>query len=313
MDIKEMAVTTASKVGFVLKENAPQIVTGIGIVAGITSTVLAIKGTPKAMKVADRLADELATVQECKDTRNENFEVIHADGTRDTYTDKDAIQDKIHFYTVAGVDVMKAYWPAVLAMGVSVFCTIKGQKISMERNAALAAAYTAIDQSFKEYRRRVQAAVGEDKESDIYMGVHSEKIKNEETGKKETIKVVDKNAPVATYARWFDSSNSNYSDEDHDYNMDFIQGVENYYNQKLRTEGHVFLNQVYHALGFEDTAAGAVVGWLYKPTEEDEDGDGYITLRPSINVTSDLDTIDDAAIYIDPNVDGIIINGLPKD
>ena len=58
MDIKEMAVTTASKVGFVLKENAPQIVTGIGIVAGITSTVLAIKGTRKAMKVADRLADE---------------------------------------------------------------------------------------------------------------------------------------------------------------------------------------------------------------------------------------------------------------
>ena len=313
MSIKETVVATASKVGFVLKENAPQILTGVGIAASIASTVLAVKETPKAIHVKDRLDENLESIQECIKLRDKDFNIEYPDGAKTSYTDRDATNDKMHFYMLAGVGFAKTYWPAVVAMGIGVFCSIKGQQISVERNAALAAAYTAIDQSFKEYRSRVKKSMGEEKENDIYMGARSEKIKNEETGKKEATKVVDKDAPVAVYARWFDSSNANYSDDDHEYNMSFIQGVENYYNQKLRTEGHVFLNQVYHALGFADTSTGAVVGWLYKPTEDDPEGDGYITLRPSINVTSDLDTVDTAAIYIDPNVDGVIINGLPKD
>lgn len=312
MDIKTTIISHISKAQFVLKKHSPEIITGIGIFAGVAATAAAIYGTPKAMKVTDRLKENLDSVEEIKNKRDENGMFHYSDGKTDTYTDREVMNDKIHFYSVAGVDYLKAYWPAIALTGVSIFCSVKGQQISLKRNAAIAAAYVAVDNAFKEYRERVKNAVGESKEDDIYKGARSEKVKNEETGKKENIKVVDENAPVASYGRWFDSSNANFSDEDHDYNMTFIEGVQNYFNMKLRNEGHVFLNDVYRQLGFPDTAAGSVVGWLYKPTE-DVDGDGYIDFRATINTKADLDSLDDGSIYIDPNVDGIIISALPKE
>lgn len=312
MSIKETIVAQSSKIGFVLKKHAPEIITGVGIVASVASTVLAVKETPKAMKITEDLKENLASVEEIKSKRDKDQNFVYSDGTKTSYTDKEVLSDKIHFYTIAAVGYAKTYWPAVVLGGVSIFCSIKGQQISLKRNAAIAAAYTAVDQAFKEYRERVKKAVGEEKEEDIYKGARSEKLKNEKTGKKETVKVVDSDAPVAPYGRWFDSSNPNFSTSDHEYNTSFVDGVQNYWNTKLRSEGHVFLNDVYRTLGFEDTKVGAVVGWLYKPTV-DVDGDGYIDLRASINTTADLDSLNDGSIFIDPNVDGVIISALPEE
>jgi hypothetical protein len=44
--------------------------------------------------------------------------------------------------------------------------------------------------------------------------------------------------------------------------MYFLKGQEMYANDVLNQRGHIFLNEIYRALGFDDTQAGAVLGWV---------------------------------------------------
>lgn len=55
-----------------------------------------------------------------------------------------------------------------------------------------------------------------------------------------------------------------------EYNQIFLRGHALKFNEILRDRGHVFLNDIYDALGVKRTSLGAVVGWLYdfeRPTE----------------------------------------------
>ena len=54
----------------------------------------------------------------------------------------------------------------------------------------------------------------------------------------------------------------------------FLRAQQNYWNQMLVARGHVFLNEVYDALGIERTQAGSIVGWVIS-----ENGDNFIDFR----------------------------------
>ena len=81
-------------------------------------------------------------------------------------------------------------------------------------------------------------------------------------------------------------------------------------NNELRIKGHIFLNDVYRALGLPETKAGQYVGWVTSSTV----GDGVIKFT---NVSTgenieDIDDLDDPTVLLDFNVDGDIINILPE-
>ena len=95
MSIKETIVAQSSKIGFVLKKHAPEIITGVGITASIASTILAVKETPKAMKITESLKENLASVEEIKSKRDKDQNFVYADGTKTSYTDKEVLSDKL--------------------------------------------------------------------------------------------------------------------------------------------------------------------------------------------------------------------------
>lgn len=61
----------------------------------------------------------------------------------------------------------------------------------------------------------------------------------------------------------FDEKNKYYSYEPAA-NLHQLSSKQGYMMMKLRTQGHVFLNEVYDALGFPRTREGQFVGWIYR-------------------------------------------------
>jgi hypothetical protein len=84
----------------------------------------------------------------------------------------------------------------------------------------------------------------------------------------------------------------------------FVKAQQNYFNDILKVRRHVFLNEVYEALGFDHTSYGSVVGWVLS-----KDGDNYIDFgifdgekersRAFVNGN-------ERSILLDFNVDGVI-------
>ena len=110
------------------------------------------------------------------------------------------------------------------------------------------------------------------------------------------------------YAKIFDEYNPNW-EKSPEHNLFFLKSVQNFMNDKLRANGHVFLNEVYKELGFEDTKAGQVVGWIYDP--ENPNGDNYIDFGiydPKDEKARDFVNGYERVILLDFNVDGPILD-----
>ena len=233
----------AGRAGLVLSKHAPTILTAAGTVGFIGTTVLASKAT---LKVEETLAEETALLVKVHEA--------HEDGK---LTDKDATRDKVILYTRMTTKLAKLYAPALILGVASIASLITGHGIMLKRNASLAAAYAAVDQAFKTYKKKVESKFGKDAVLDaLISNTEDELTRNEPT--LEAIAAVDS---VSPYGVIFDEDNINWS-ADEDLSMLHLRCQEQYANDILQTRGHIFLNEVYKMLGFPHTPAGAVTGWV---------------------------------------------------
>jgi hypothetical protein len=240
--------------GLLAKTHSPTVLFGLGIAGGVTSTVLACRATLK-------LEEVLARAQHDLDIANS---MQHED-----YSDSDRKKDVAIIYTRSVVDLGRLYGPAVVVGAASISALWGSHNILTKRNAALMSAYAAVDKAFKEYRARVVEKYGEDVDRTLRYETETITVKNEETGKKETIVRAAPGA-ASMYARFFDEYSSSWS-KDPEVNFLFVRCQQNYANDLLKARGHIFLNEVYDMLGLERSQAGSVVGWIMGP-----DGDNMV-------------------------------------
>lgn len=251
-----------NKVKFNVIKHSPEILMGIGIAGVITSTVLACRST---LKVKDILED--------KETNMNNVKEVLAEG-REDYTEEDARKDKTIIMTTTAIRIMKLYAPSVIIGAGSIACLLESHNVMRNRNAGLAAALAATTESFKQYRERVTAKYGDEVDKEMRYGIKKEKKEKDGKKTKEDIVVGCDEKELSGYARYFNESNINWTD-DPQYNMMFLRQNQNWANDKLISQGYLYLNDVYDALGFPKTKAGQVVGWVYDP-KNNERGDNYI-------------------------------------
>ena len=144
---------TNTKVSIV--KHSPEILTGVGIAGMITTTVLAVKATPKALDL----------IQEEK-----------------------AIQDVNKLKAVEVVKVAwKPYTPAIISGMVSIACLIGASSENAKRNAAWAAAYKIAETSLAEYRDKVVETIGEKKELSIREKIDKDRIEKNPVTSNEVI------------------------------------------------------------------------------------------------------------------------------
>ena len=276
-EIMKSVGLTFNKIGFQIQKKSPEILVVAGIAGVVVSAVMACKATIKATEVAE----------ETKDTIDEIHEAEEAGVTKagKEYSAEDTKKDLTTAYIQSGIKYAKLYAPAVILGAASITCIVASHHVLKKRNIALAAAYTTLDKSFKDYRNRVMERFGEQVEKEIRYNIKAKEIKKtvvDEDGKKEKVKEVVAVPAVdgwdpsqySPYARKFDETHPQWT-KNPEMNRYYLKCRQAQANDMLKSHGHLFLNEVYDMMGFPRTKAGAVVGWLYDP-KRPELGDSYV-------------------------------------
>ena len=258
---------TINRVGFKFKKHSPEVLIVTGTIGVVASAVMACKATTKAGKIKEEMNEEMDKIHEV------------AEAHREDYTEEDLKKDTTIVYTQTAVKYVKLYAPSVALGVVSLTCILASNGILRKRNIALAAAYTAVDKGFKEYRGRVVERFGTELDKELRYNIKAKEFeepvvdeKGKEKIKKETVSVADPNL-YSDYARFFDDGCLGWS-KDAEYNLTFLKQQQNYANDLLKKKGHLFLNEVYDMLGIPRTRAGQVVGWIYD--EKHPIGDNFV-------------------------------------
>ena len=251
-----------NKVKFNVVKHSPEILMGIGIAGVVTSTVLACRSTLKVQEILDYKEKNMNNIKEVLDEGRED------------YTEEDARKDKTIIMTTTALRIMKLYAPSVIIGAGSIACLLQSHNVMRNRNAGLAAALAATTESFKQYRERVTEKYGDEVDKEMRYGIKKEKKEKDGKKTKEEIVVGCDEHELSGYARYFNENNMYWS-EDPQYNMMFLRQNQNWANDKLISQGYLYLNDVYDALGFPKTKAGQVVGWVYDPNNN-EHGDNYV-------------------------------------
>lgn len=246
------------KVGFQLKKHSPEILVVTGVVGTVVSAVMACKATTKINTVLDETKANVEAIHEAAEKKEIN-------GVE--YTDKDKKKDLTITYAKTGLNLVKLYGPSVIVGAASIGAILTSHNIVRKRNIALAAAYTAVDSGFKEYRGRVVERLGEEMDKELKYNIKAKEVEEkvvDENGKEQTVKkTVDVvyNTEPSDYARFYDDGCNGWT-KNPEYNLMFLKQQQNYANDLLQSRGHLFLNEVYDMLGIPRTTAGQEVGWV---------------------------------------------------
>lgn len=130
--------------------NSPTILTAVSVAGLVTTTVLAVKATPKALRLLDLEPPNLTKKEVIKTT-------------------------------------WKCYIPTVAMGGLTIGCIICANSINLRRNAALASVYSLAETSLKEYQAKVVETFGENKAQKVKDDVAKDLIKNNPVKDQEVI------------------------------------------------------------------------------------------------------------------------------
>lgn len=277
----------------VVVKHAPTILTATGTVGLVGTAVLASRAT---LTYKELIADEVMVITDGPNLMKRN----------EHYTEDEFRKDRIVCYSRIVTKTVKHYAPTI-ALGVaSIAAFWWSHSIQSKRIAGLAAAYAALDTSYRKYKKSVASVIGEESMKKVEEKILDDVVFTDEPF--EYDKMAESVIPeYSPYARIIDENASVWDPSDDITELN-IHAQLNYMNDILRTRGYLFLSDVYDALGIPRTPASQVVGWLWKKG----DGDHYVSFGDieghRIKFWDDSRRREVANYLLDFNVDGEIVN-----
>lgn len=194
-----------------LKRNSATILTCLGGVGVVATAVLAVRETPKALRL----------IEQAKEEKGEEL-------------------TKMEVVKVAG----PVYIPAVLVGASTLACVFGANILNKRKQAALMSAYALLDNSYKEYKKKVIEMYGEDADANVRAEIAKDKYDSEE------FEDSDKQLFYDEYSeRYFEST------------MENVLRAEYEANHVLAKYGGVFLNEFYEFLDIPRVSYGDYIGW----------------------------------------------------
>lgn len=197
-----------------MKRNASTILTGIGAAGVVATTVMAVKATPKALKLLDAAKEE-------KGEELTKLEVVKTAGP--------------------------AYIPAILVGTSTIACIFGANILNKRHQAALMSAYALVDNSYKEYKKKVEELYGEEVDGQV----RSEMAKDNYDEKE----VIDDESDGKQL--FYDEFSERYFRS----TMEAVLNAEYELNKEVTIGGAAFLNEFYEFLGIPRVDYGDYLGW----------------------------------------------------
>lgn len=215
------------------KQNSPAILSGVAIGGVIGTAILAAKATPKAQRA----------ILELQESKYDEAGPLLKD------------QDEIRMINPKPMEIVKATWKHYIPAGLSgiatIACIAGANKIGTQRNAALIAAYTLVDSSFREYKDKVLEEIGVGKEEKIREAVAQKQIEQAGSPSREVI------LATGSDQLCFEAWTGRYFRGD----IEKIRRAENEINHRIGQDMYASLNEFYDEIGLEHTDAGDEIGW----------------------------------------------------
>lgn len=225
----------------VVQKKSPEILTGLGIAGMITTVVLAVKATPKALDLID-----------------EEIEKQNSKLSQEAYDSGQSTAKQIN--KLKPVETVKVAWkpyiPALLLGSASVGCLIGANTVSARRHAALYSAYELSKTAYNELNEKVTEVVGEKKVTEI-----KQKLAEDKVNKVSPEGTIEKKSNVVIAGdgdTWFIDAMSNQPFLSSKNKLD---AAANELNRKMRSDMYVSLSQFYDEIGVEHTGTSDYIGW----------------------------------------------------
>jgi Family of unknown function (DUF6353) len=243
-----------------ISANSPIILTGFAVTGLITTTILAVRATPKAMGIV--------VEEECERIRQHQI------------SGGSGILSPLGKFEVVKL-TWKLYIPAAGVGVTTILCILGVHSVHSRRSAALASVYTITDTAFREYKSKVVETIGKNKELAIRDEVSADRIKANPSGANEVI-FTGKGDNLC-----YDSLTGRYFKSD----IEKIRRSVNVLNKRLMNEMFITLNELYYELGLASTILGESLGWnidkglldISFSTTLDEDGTPCLVLNYDVS------------------------------
>lgn len=285
MNSAEPAYTMKEKVQDCWKFYLPAAALGAGTIACILGSNALNK-----KQIASLTAGYMALGKAYQEYRREVAEHVGAEHEKEIYKDarsvlkeptSDMVEDKLTkdittTYIKTGMKLAKVYAPAIGLGAASLGCMFGSHHIMTKRNATLTAAYIALEQSFNGYKNRVADRFGERVQHELEQNVKAVEVETKKVDENGVEEVIKEYKDIAEQADdpctlIFDETVDTW-ERDADLNRNYLLLMESAANKKLRSQGHLFLNEVLTMIGTHGgqslrTPTGQVVGWVYNPND----------------------------------------------
>ncbi len=243
-----------------LRRSSPTILTVLGIAGVVGTTVMAIKATPKAMKLIKAKKDELNT---------------------DKLTPTELVQT-----------TWKCYIPSALIGAGTIVCIIGIGVMDKRNQAALTSAYAMLNESYKQYRQAAKKVYGEDADNKI----HAEMAKDARVASYEwgyQVYNMDMD-PESEQLLFYDLTSKKYFTT----TMAAVLNAQYHVNRNLAVRGDCSLNEYLSFLGIDGVDKGDEMGWdiSYMVEEMDSYWLGFDNQKTTLEDGLECITIDTMAL-----------------